>query len=78
MSRKGNCYDNATMESFFATLKTEVFDRKIADSRRQAALLVFDYIETFYNPRRLHSCLGYKTPVEFETQHHQQPNLPHA
>lgn len=78
MSRKGNCYDNATMESFFATLKTEVFDRKIADSRRQAELLVFDYIETFYNPRRLHSCLGYKSPVEFETQHHQQPNLPHA
>jgi putative transposase len=70
MSRTGNCYDNATMESFFATLKTEVFNRTTADSRRHAELMVFDYIETFYNPRRLHSALGYKSPVEFETQQH--------
>jgi putative transposase len=73
MSRKGNCYDNAAMESFFATLKTEVFDRTIADTRRQAELMVFDYIETFYNPRRLHSSLSYHSPVEFETLHHQTP-----
>jgi putative transposase len=67
MSRKANCYDNAAIESFFATLKTEVFDRTIADTRHQAELLVFEYIETFYNPRRMHSRLGYKSPIEFET-----------
>jgi putative transposase len=67
MSRKANCYDNAAIESFFATLKTEVFDRTIADTRHQADLLVFEYIETFYNPRRMHSRLGYKSPIEFET-----------
>jgi len=81
MSRKGNCYDNATMESFFATLKTEVFDKQIAQSRRQAELLVFDYIETFYNPRRIHTSLDGKSPLEFEV-HHQthskpQPHCPH-
>jgi putative transposase len=69
MSRTGNCYDNATMESFFATLKTEVFNRTTANTRRHAELMVFDYIETFYNPRRLHSSLGYKSPIEFELQH---------
>jgi transposase InsO family protein len=77
MSRKGNCYDNANMESFFATFKTEVFDRTIADTRRQCELMAFDYIETFYNPRRLHSSLGYKSPLEFETQHHHTPYQPH-
>ena len=74
MSRKGNCYDNATMESFFATLKTEVFDRQIAQTRRQAELLVFDYIETFYNPRRIHTSLGGKSPLEFEVHHQTQLN----
>ncbi len=71
MSRKGNCYDNATMESFFATLKTDVFNRTTAASRRDAELMVFEFIETFYNPRRMHSSLGYKSPIEFETLHHQ-------
>ncbi len=71
MSRTGNCYDNATMESFFATLKTEVFDRTTPDTRRQAELMVFDYIETFYNTRRMHSSLGYKSPLEYEQQHYQ-------
>jgi transposase InsO family protein len=69
MSRKGNCYDNAFMESFFASLKTEVFDDKVAATRREAELLVFDYIETFYNPRRRHTSLGFKSPLEFEAQH---------
>jgi putative transposase len=73
MSRTGNCYDNATMESFFATLKTEVFKHTTANSRRHAELMVFDYIETFYNPRRMHSSLGYKSPIEFETQQHHSP-----
>jgi transposase InsO family protein len=73
MSRTGNCYDNATMESFFATLKTEVFDRTQPGTKRHAELMVFEYIETFYNPRRMHSSLGYKSPIEYEIQHHHSP-----
>jgi putative transposase len=67
MSRKGNPYDNAMMESFFATLKTECFQNQIPKSRREAKLILFDYIETFYNRYRLHSSLGYQSPLEFET-----------
>ena len=59
MSRKGNCYDNAAMESFWSTLKTETgLDSSVPTTRRQAELAVFDYIETFYNPTRRHSSLG--------------------
>ncbi len=68
MSRPGYPYDNALMESFFATLKTECFDRQPPATKAQAKLLVFDYIETFYNPRRRHSALGYQSPVDFENQ----------
>lgn len=73
MSRKGNCYDNAAIESFFATLKTEALKPAIADSRRHAELMVFDYIETFYNPRRIHSGIGCKSPMEFEANHQPKP-----
>lgn len=66
MSRKGNCYDNAAMESFWATLKAECFGTTIPATRAQAHLMVFDYIETFYNPVRLHSSLGFQSPVNFE------------
>jgi putative transposase len=66
MSRRGNCYDNAAMESFWATLKAECFGRTIPATRKQARLMVFDYIETFYNPVRLHSSLGFQSPVEYE------------
>jgi putative transposase len=66
MSRKGNPYDNATMESFFATLKTECFQNQIPKSRREAKLILFDYIETFYNRYRLHSSLACQSPLEFE------------
>jgi putative transposase len=66
MSRKANPYDNAMMESFFATLKTECFQNQIPKSRREAKLILFDYIETFYNRYRLHSSLGYQSPTEFE------------
>jgi putative transposase len=66
MSRKGNPYDNAIMESFLATLKTECFEKQIPKSRREAKLILFDYIETFYNQYRLHSSLGYQSPLEFE------------
>lgn len=69
MSRKGNCYDNAAMESFWSTLKTETgLDQTTPISRRAAELIVFDYIETFYNPKRRHSSLGYISPVAFEKQ----------
>ena len=69
MSRKANCYDNAAMESFWSTLKTETgLDAAVPISRRAAELIVFDYIETFYNPTRRHSSLGYLSPVAFEKQ----------
>lgn len=69
MSRAGNCYDNAAMESFWSTFKTDTgLDEIVLASRREAELAVFDYIETFYNPRRRHSSLGYLSPVVFENQ----------
>jgi len=66
MSRKGNCYDNAAMESFWATLKAECFGSTIPATRAQAHLMVFDYIETFYNTTRLHSSLNFQSPANFE------------
>lgn len=69
MSRSGYCYDNAAMESFWSTFKTDTgLDVTILATRREAKLAVFDYIETFYNPRRRHSSLGYLSPVAFEKQ----------
>ncbi len=69
MSRRGNCYDNAAMESFWSTLKSDTgLDAAVPISRRAAELIVFDYIETFYNPTRRHSSLGYLSPVAFENQ----------
>jgi len=69
MSRAGNCYDNAAMESFWSTLKTDTgLDESIPTSRRITELAVFDYIETFYNPTRRHSSLGFISPVAFENQ----------
>jgi transposase InsO family protein len=69
MSRAGNCYDNAAMESFWSTLKTDTgLDESIPASRHHAKLAVFDYIETFYNPTRRHSSLGFLSPVAFEKQ----------
>ena len=66
MSRSGNVWDNAVMESFFSTLKTERTDRKVYRSRNQARADVFDFIERFYNPKRRHSTIGYLSPIEFE------------
>ncbi|MES0056653.1 MULTISPECIES: IS3 family transposase [unclassified Mesorhizobium] len=68
MSRSGNVWDNAAMESFFSSLKTERTARKVYRTRDAARADVFDYIERFYNPRRRHSTLGYLSPVEFEQQ----------
>lgn len=66
MSRRGNCYDNAPMESFFASLKTERLYLERFKTRSQAKAAVFDYIETFYNPVRLHSAIGYEAPNSYE------------
>jgi putative transposase len=68
MSRKGNCYDNATMESFWSTLKHELVYRSRFATRAQARQCIFEWIEVFYNRTRLHSSLGYKSPVDFENQ----------
>jgi putative transposase len=68
LSRSGNVWDNAAVESFFSSLKTERTARKVYRSRDQARADVFDYIERFYNPRRRHSTLGYVSPVAYEQQ----------
>jgi putative transposase len=68
MSRSGNVWDNAAMESFFSSLKTERTARKTYRTRDQAKADVFDYIERFYNARRRHSTLGYLSPMQFEKQ----------
>lgn len=66
MSRPGNCWDNAVVESFFASLKTELIYRRRFQTRQEAQTAIFVYIEGFYNRRRRHSTLGYLSPVEFE------------
>lgn len=66
MSRSGNCWDNAAMESFFSSLKTERIRGRVYRTRDQARADVFDYIERFYNPRRRHSTLGYLSPMDYE------------
>jgi putative transposase len=68
MSRKGNCYDNAFIESFFSTLKYELVYHHRFASLAQARTAIFDYLETFYNRTRLHSSLAYQTPISFESQ----------
>ncbi|XDD50707.1 IS3 family transposase [Leptospira sp. WS92.C1] len=68
MSRKGNCYDNAPMESFFKTLKVEEVYRRKFNTIKDAKYFLFDYIERYYNRRRRHSALGYLSPVEFREQ----------
>jgi putative transposase len=68
MSRRGNCYDNAVMESFWSTLKLELVYRCRFPTRSQARSEIFDYIESFYNRQRAHSSLDYQSPVDFELQ----------
>jgi putative transposase len=69
MSRKGNCWDNAPMESFFGTMKTEwVYGRRKYRTREEAKSDLFRYIEIFYNRQRLHSVIGYKTPESYEKE----------
>jgi transposase InsO family protein len=68
MSRPGDCWDNAPMESFFGTLKRELVHRERYAGHAEARRSLFEYIEVFYNRRRLHSTLGYRSPVDFEVR----------
>jgi putative transposase len=67
MSRSGNRWDNAAMESFFSSLKTERTARMTYRTRNEAKADMFDYVERFYNPKRRHSTIGYLSPMDFET-----------
>jgi putative transposase len=69
MSRKANCYDNAHMETFWGTLKAELIASRTFATHSEARLAIFDYVESFYNRVRLHSALGFRSPVDFELQH---------
>lgn len=69
MSRSGNCYDNAYAESFFHTLKVELVHRRRFRTRQEAINAIFEYIEVWYNRQRIHSALGFKTPLEYEKEY---------
>jgi len=73
MSRKGNCWDNAVAESFFATIKGEMIEHEDFQTRAEAIAAIADYIDGFYNVTRLHSSIGYVSPVEFELQLKSRP-----
>ena len=68
MSRKGNCYDNAVVESFFSNLKNELIHHRRFISREQARAEIFEYIEVFYNRQRVHSKLRFVSPMEYESR----------
>jgi putative transposase len=68
MSRKGNCWDNACVESFFGTLKRELIHHRQYSTRDEAKREIFEYLEVFYNRQRRHSTLGYQSPAEFEAR----------
>ena len=68
MSGKGNCHDNAMVEAVFKTIKSELIWRASYETRPQANLALGRYIDGFYNPRRRHSALGYKSPITFEAE----------
>ena len=69
MGSKGDCFDNAAIESYHATIEKDLLRRRSLSTRRQARTAIFDYIETFYNRERLHSTLGYRSPEEYEHDH---------
>ena len=66
MGKRGDCFDNAVVESFFSTLKRELLLDQVFHTRQEGRLQVFEYVEVFYNRQRRHSTLGYRTPIEFE------------
>jgi transposase InsO family protein len=69
MSRRGNCWDNAVAESFFATLEFELIEQQVFASRNAAKSAIFEFIEVFYNRQRAHQTLQYKTPLQVEQQY---------
>jgi putative transposase len=69
MGSRGDCFDNAVSETFFATIKKELVYRQAWPTRQELQTEIFDYIETFYNRRRIHSTLGYLSPIEYEDAH---------
>jgi len=76
MGTVGDAYDNALAESFFATLECELIDREQLTTREEARTKVFDYLETFYNPRRRHSALDYLSPIEYERRYQENSSVP--
>jgi len=70
MGSRGDCYDNAMCESFFATLECELIEREAFDTKSEARLSVFEFIEGWYNPDRLHSSIGYQSPNRYEKEYH--------
>jgi putative transposase len=72
LGSRGDCFDNAVTESFFASLECELLDRHIFRTRSQARTAIFDYIEAFYNTHRRHSALGYLSPAEFERRFNEE------
>jgi putative transposase len=70
MGSVGDCYDNAMCESFFATLECELIERESFSDRLEGRLAIFDYVEGFYNLRRLHSAIGYQSPVQYEREYY--------
>jgi transposase InsO family protein len=69
MSRKGNCWDNAVAESFFATLEFELIEQQVFNTRKVAKTAIFEFIEVFYNRQRSHQTLDYKTPKQVEQEY---------
>jgi putative transposase len=72
MGSVGDAYDNAMCESFFSTLECELLSRRRFASQAEAKIACFSYIEGFYNPVRLHSAIGYKSPIKYEQEHTQK------
>jgi putative transposase len=71
MSAKGDCYDNACAESFFATIKKELVHRRRFSTRSETTLAILNYIVSWYNPHRIHSALGDLSPMEFEQEYYE-------
>jgi putative transposase len=82
MGSRGDCYDNAMCESFFATLECELIERDTFDTKSEARLSVFEFIEGWYNPNRLHSSIGYQSPQNYEEEYrsedHSHSEEPHS
>ncbi len=75
MSRKGNCWGNACMERFFSSLKSEWVGDAIYSTYESATTAIFEYIEVFYNAKRRHQALGYKTPIQYENDNRYKETL---